>query len=350
MLPHAAPVDDAFVALLATRAGGIVADGVVRDFGDPLGELAATASGSVLAPLAQFGVLAFTGQDARDFLHNQLSCDVEGLTADAGAYGVYCSPKGRVLANFLLWREADALCMLLPRSIVAAIEKRLRMYVLRSKVTIEDRTSPLVVLGASGAAAADAVGGLVGTSPGTPLSVVRRGGVTAIALAATRFVVFAPAGDAPQVWGQLGRALRPVGAACWDWLEIASGFPWVTAATQDQFVPQMANLELLGGVSFRKGCYPGQEIVARMQHLGRPKRRLYLAHVPAEACPAAGEPLYGASLGDQAAGTVVNAAPAPGGGFDLLAVVQTASAGETIRLGSPTGPELRFRALPYLVP
>ncbi len=349
MLPHVDSVSDPFLAFLAARAG-TVADGVVRDFGDAPGEIAATASGSVVAHLAQFGILAFRGEDARDFLHRQLSCDVEGLADTAGAYGAYCTPKGRVLANFLLWREPDAFCMLLPRAIVHGIQKRLQMYVLRSKVTLADRTDDLVVLGASGPAAADAVAKLAGTPPGGPLGVARRDQVTVIALAPARFLVTTPRAYAPHVWGQLTGALRPVGAACWDWLEIANGWPWITAATQDQFVPQMANLELLGGVSFRKGCYPGQEIVARTQHLGQPKRRLYLAHARPEGIPAPGQPLYSSGFGDQAAGMVVNAAPAPGGGFDLLAVVQTASvAGDTIRLGSRSGAELLFRDLPYAV-
>jgi folate-binding protein YgfZ len=348
--PAAGSRNDTFLAFLATR-GGAVADGVVRDFGDARGELAATASGSVVAHLGQFGILAFRGEEARDFLHRLLSCDVEGLADDAGAYGAYCTPKGRVLANFLLWREPDGFAMLLPRAIVPGIQKRLQMYVLRSKVTLEARADALVVLGASGPAAAAAVASLVGPPPGQPLRVARGDRATVISLAAARFIVTTPSASAPQVWDRLAGALRPVGAACWDWLEIANGLPWITDATQDQFVPQMANLELVGGVSFRKGCYPGQEIVARTQHLGRPRRRLYLAHVRAAATPAASEPLYSAGLGDQAAGTVINAAPAPGGGFDVLAVVHTASvAGDKVRLGSPSGAELQFRALPYSVP
>jgi len=343
-------VNDTFLSFLATR-GATIAAGVVRDFGDAPGELAATASGSVLAHLGQFGVLGFTGEDARDFLQRQLSCEVEALADDVGAYGAYCTPKGRVLANFLLWREPDALCMLLPRSVLPGIRKRLQMYVLRSKVAIADRSDALVVIGAAGPEAERAVASLAGTPPRSPLRVARRDAVTAIALAAARFVVLAPSASGPEAWGRLSAALRPVGAACWDWLEIANGWPWITADTQDQFVPQMANLELLGGVSFRKGCYPGQEIVARMQHLGTPKRRLYRAHVRADRLPAPSEPLYDEGPGDQAAGMIVNAAPAPGGGFDILAVVQTASAaGARVRLGSPAGAELHFRDLPYPVP
>jgi folate-binding protein YgfZ len=344
------PVNDTFLAFLATR-GGTVADGGVRDFGDPGAEIAATRSGDVVACLAQFGILAFDGEDARDFLHGQLSCDVEGLAEDGAAYGTYCTPKGRVLANVLLWREPEGLRMLLPRSILPGIARQLQRYVLRSRVTIGERTDGLALLGASGPGAERATAALVGTSPEAPLRSVRREGVAAIALANERFLVVAPNVAAPRAWDHLAGSLRPVGTACWAWLEIASGFPWITDATQDQFIPQMANLELLGGVSFRKGCYPGQEIVARTQHLGTPKRRLYLAHVPADGAPAPGQALYGSDLGDQSAGTVVNAAPAPGGGFDVLAVVQTAAAsGDKVRLGSPSGVALEFRSLPYAVP
>jgi folate-binding protein YgfZ len=343
-------VTDTFLAFLATR-GGTVTDRTVRDFGDPAAEIAATGSGDVLACLAQFGILAFDGKDAGDFLHRQLSCDVEGLADDGAAYGAYCTPKGRVLANVLLWREPDGVRVLLPGSILSGIARQLQRYVLRSQVTIADRTGELVLAGVSGPGAERAVASLLGAAPGAPLRGVRRDGITAIALANERFLVVAPDAAAPQAWDHLAATLRPVGTACWEWLEIASGRPWITAATQDQFIPQMANLELLGGVSFRKGCYPGQEIVARTQHLGTPKRRLYLAHVPAACAPAAGQALYSGDRGDQSAGTVVNAAPAPGGGFDVLAVVQTATAGgDRVRLGSPSGIALQFRDLPYAVP
>jgi folate-binding protein YgfZ len=342
-------VNGTFLSFLATR-GAVVADGLARDFGDPSGEIAATASGSVLAHLGQFGILAFAGPDARDFLHRQLSCDVAGLADGASAYGAYCTPKGRMLANFLLWREPEAFHMLLPRSIVQGIEKRLQMYVLRSKVAIREATDDRVVMGVSGTQVAGAVATITGTPPRGPMDVTRRDAITAIGLRGARVLITAPTASGPQVWERLAGALRPVGAACWDWLEIANGLPWITSATQDEFIPQMANLELVDGVSFRKGCYPGQEIVARAQHLGTVKRRLYLAHVPADGVPAAGQPLYGTDPGDQAAGTIVNAAPAPGGGFDVLAVVQTASAaGVGVHLGSRSGAELEFRALPYPV-
>ena len=136
----------------------------------------------------------------------------------------------------------------------------------------------------------------------------------------------------------------------WDWLEIRAGIPVITAATQEAFVPQMVNLELLGGVSFQKGCYPGQEIVARSQYLGKLKRRMYLAHTDRDVAPGAGTQLYSRDLDGQPSGMVVSAAPAPGGGFDLLAVIQTTSADvHPIHLGTPDGPVLALEPLPYPV-
>ena len=339
-----------WLSFLASRRASI-ADGVVRDFGDAPRERAAAAAGSIVADLSHYGVLTAGGADARAFLHSQLSCDVEGLADDAAAYGAYCTAKGRVLANVLLWAEAGTFFMLLPRPLASGIRKRLQMFVLRSKVTLDDRSDALAVLGAAGPAARGTVAGLVAAVPAAPLKLARGSDVTAIAIDGGRFVLVAPVAEAPAIWDRLAGPLTPVGAPCWDWLEIANGLAWITAATQDQFVPQMANLELIGGVNFRKGCYPGQEIVARMQYLGQPKRRLFLAHVDAEASPAPGESLVADDAGGQSAGTVLNAAPAPDGGFDLLAVVQTASADKaTVRLGSPAGPALRFRPLPYAVP
>ncbi len=338
-----------WLAFLARR-GANVADGAVRDFGDPPRERAAAAAGSIVADISHYGLLTAAGADARAFLHGQLSCDVEGLPEGAAVYGAYCTAKGRVLANFLLWSAAGTFFMLLPRALAPGIRKRLQMFVLRSKVVLEERGDDPVVLGVAGPAAAAPLAALVNAVPTGPLQVAHGDGVTAIAIHGGRFVVVAPVARAPAIWDLFAAALTSVGAPCWEWLEITSGLPWITAATQDQFVPQMANLELVGGVNFRKGCYPGQEIVARMQYLGKPKRRLFLAHVDAETSPAPGEALVADGAGDQAAGTVVNAAPAPEGGFDLLAVVQTASADNaTVRLGSPAGPALRFRPLPYPV-
>jgi len=342
-------VNNSWLSFLTT-AGATLEAGIVRDFGDPRRELAATDGGDLAAPLAQFGLLAIAGDDARSFLHSQLSCDVQGLTEARATYGCYCSPRGRVLANFLLWQEPDGFRMLLPRSVVPGVRERLQRFVLRAAVTLAERNDDELVLGLAGPSAFEAATGMAGPVPHGLLHLARLDGITAIAVPGQRLLWVAPLRWGPALWEHLARALRPVGAGCWAWLDIVAGLPWIEAAAQDEFVPQMANLELMGAVNFQKGCYPGQEIVARTQHLGRPKRRLRLAHVAAERPPAAGDKLV-ADQGDQAVGMVVNAALAPSGGVDLLAVVQTASAtGATVHLASASGPALEFRPLPYAVP
>ncbi len=136
----------------------------------------------------------------------------------------------------------------------------------------------------------------------------------------------------------------------WAWLDIMAGIPSVHPGTNEEFVPQMANLEVVGGVNFKKGCYPGQEIVARMQYLGKLKQRMYRAHFAGEVAPRPGDAIYAPDFPGQSAGTVVEAQPSPDGGYDLLAVIQisSADAGE-LHFGSETGPRLTLQ-LPALFP
>jgi folate-binding protein YgfZ len=328
--------------------GAVLDDGVVRDFGDPAAERRAARAASVVADLSHLGLLEVEGADAQAFLHAQLSCDVAGLGESATA-GAYCSAKGRMLATFLLWRSQAGYRLALSRTLVEAVATRLRKFVLRSKVSIADRTAERVFIGAAGPAAAAALHAALGAVPAGPQAVSYAAGATIVRVAGARFLIAVAPDRAPALWAALSRDLRPVGTPCWEWLDINDGIPLVTARTQDEFVPQMANLELLGGVSFQKGCYPGQEVVARTQYRGKSKRRMFLAHVAAGA-PAPGDPLYSEDLGDQASGMIVNAAPAPDGGHDVLAVVPAPSAAaSTVRLGSLTGASLRFRPLPYAV-
>lgn len=234
----------------------------------------------------------------------------------------YCSPKGRMLASFPLARTAEYL-LVLPADIAPALVRRLRMFVLRAKVAVTPLEDTHVCIGSAGTAGAGGPG---------PSAVRLEAGATVLELPGGRTLTVCQAATAPACWEQVTRAAIPAGSAVWDWLAIRAGVPVVTAATQDEFVPQMLNFELIGGVSFQKGCYPGQEIVARMQYLGR-LERLYRAHVAAAEAVAPGASLYGAQFGDQACGTIVNAAPAPGGGHDVLAVIQIASVqSDSIRL------------------
>ena len=283
-----------------------------------------------VALLDHLGVLQVSGEDAVAFLQGQLSVDVQGLRPRESTFGAYCTPKGRMLASFLLWRDETGFLAALSRDLAAATQKQLSKFVLRSKVKVLDASDSIVLAGATGPQSERALS----ASPGAPLR-----------LSDGRLLHALSAAAAPGIL----RGIELADAAHWRWLDIRAGLPWITAATRDQLIPQMANLDLVGGVSFDKGCYTGQEIVARTQHLGAVKRRMFLANVAAPALP--GDALYGDDLGAQASGTVINAEPSPEGGYDLLAAVHISSRERsTVHLQSPGGPALRFLPLPYAIP
>jgi len=335
-----------WLAFLASRGGRPVPP-IIADFGHPDAELRAAQSGSVVAPLTHLATLGFAGADAAAFLQGQLSCDVQGLAVDRAALGSYCTPQGRMLATFSLWRDGDELRMALAADIAQAVRTRLQKFVLRAKVTIAE--AEVALLGVAGPAGPGVLRDVLGAALAEPFALWRNQDATVIGLPGARFVVACRTDAAPALWTRLATTLTPAGSLAWQWLDIASGLPLVTAPTQDQFVPQMANLELIGGVDFRKGCYTGQEVIARAQYRGKVKRRMYRAHVAgAEAC--AGDAIVGGGEGEAAGGMVVNAAPSPEGGSEVLAVLHgSAVSGGELRLRSPDGAMLELRPLPYAI-
>ncbi|HEX4763369.1 MAG TPA: folate-binding protein [Usitatibacter sp.] len=297
---------------------------------DARAQTRAARDGTIVADLSHNALIEVTGDDATEFLHAQFTNDVQALAAGGAQWNGWCSAKGRLLATFLLVKRAQGYLMLLPAEIAAPIAKRLGMFVLRSKVKIADASARFARFGVAGKDAA----AVAATSP------------DAIALGDGRFVVIVPVAEADATRERLAACAMPVGRDAWEWTSIQAGIPTIVAATQEAFVPQMANFDLVGGVSFRKGCYPGQEIVARTQYRGILKRRMALAHVAGDA-PAAGQKVYSRAFGDQAAGEVVSAAPAPEGGADLLVVAQIESLRDgDLHLDSPEGAPVAIRRQP----
>jgi folate-binding protein YgfZ len=332
-------------------AHGAVFDGeTVVSFGDAAAELAAAQGRAVVCDLAAVGALRVAGPDAAEFLQGQLTDDVMALAPGTLQYAAWCSPKGRMLANFVVaCIDRDTFVLLLSATLAEAIRKRLGMFVLRSRVAIDDASVTTVRLGIAGPGAAAVVQEVFG-----PLPALRHFEVTSTASVAAlpggRFVVLVQPQAAPPLWQRLTSRAHPAGFPAWQWLTIRAGVPVITPATADQFVPQTANLDALDGVSFQKGCYTGQEIVARTQYLGRLKERLTLAHVDGLP-PAPGARLYSPAFDAQACGSVVNAALAPGGGSDLLAVLQlVARDNGDVRVDAPDGRRLALLPLPYALP
>jgi folate-binding protein YgfZ len=270
------------------------------------------------SPLTEYGLIVAQGEDARDFLHAQLTSDIAGLDADHARLAGWCSAKGRLLASFVVVPLGDGFALQLASDLVAPVLKRLSMFVLRAKVKLHDASGEWAQLGVWGSTARMRLAPFVAGLGDVPFSSAHGEGVHVVAIEADRFLVLAAAAQAQTVEHVLG---RPAAPHKWRLLEIRAGRPHIVLATQDQFVPQMVNLEALGGVDFKKGCYPGQEVVARTQYRGQLKRRMVRARLAAgTASVAPGQELHWDAQPGQAGGTVVNAAPSPDGD-ELLAVV-----------------------------
>lgn len=309
-------------------------------------EIRLAATGTIFTPLLHLASLEISGADARTFLHNQFTNDVKSLASGQAQLAAWCTAKGRMVANFILYPVAadasgNTFRLLLSPELLPNI-KRLQMYVLRSQVKLtslsvaQDTACAQGHLGLSGANAADALTTLGLPVPETPLSVATQDETNTIRLLDGRFILSAPLESLHGFGQQLSSQIQPASQTTWEWLDIQAGLPWITAATTEAFVPQMMDFEKMGGVSFTKGCYPGQEIVARSQYLGQVKRHLY--RITSTQPLVAGEDLHSPASPDQSAGKVVTAAAAidPSGTYAALAVVLESAAAD-LRQGSVDG-------------
>ncbi len=284
--------------------------------------------------LADWGVIRAQGADAASFLHGQLTQDFALLDREHARLAGFCTAKGRLLATMVGWKQGDdEILLALPAETLAATLKRLSMFVLRAKCKLSDASGEFAVYGLLGTAAAEA------------WTLARDGDAVRIALPA-----------APGI----GRALRvqpagapaPEGAALstddWAWAEAEAGVAWVRGATVEAFVPQMINFEVLGGVSFKKGCYPGQEIVARSQYRGTLKRRLQVFETDAAAT--IGQEIFHSADAEQPAGIVAGSGARNGRTAIAAEIKLAALESGSLHLGSTGGATLQPRALPYEIP
>ena len=318
----------------------------------PLEQLHLATRQPVLTALSGLGVVDARGPDAEAFLNAQLTVDVTTVDARRWQLGAYCSPKGRVVALFEMWRADDAFCLLLPAEQVEPLRSRLARFVLRSKVKLDDVTGQWAAFGLTGPGIEEALRSAGLQCPDEPWTSQPQddGGrlvrVPASPRTGARLMLIVPALTSA-AWHKNLPAVAQVDAGVWWWSKIDAGLPDVFAVTQERFVPQMLNLDVLGGVHFRKGCYPGQEIVARSQYLGKLRRRMMRGHAEG-GCAGADvfDENQGADRGP--AGTVVMAAGSPEGGVDLLFECPTELAGTTqLRVGRGQSPPMSLGELPY---
>ncbi|MEI6737646.1 MAG: folate-binding protein, partial [Pseudomonadota bacterium] len=302
--------------------------------------------------LSHYGVMEVTGEEAAKFLQGQFTNDVQSLADGQAQWNGWCSPKGRLLATFLLWRDKDDYFLLLPRSLQPAIQKRLAMFVLRSKVKMSDVSTTWQRFGIVGTNGSAAISAHFDSLPDYNLSSIAHKSCRVIRLSASRYIVIAEADVAVSLWLAAALELPEAPASHWDLLNIREGIIEVAPETQDAFVPQMANFELIGGVNFRKGCYTGQEIVARTQYRGILKRRMVRVSFAADQAPPSGTAIYSPKFPDQACGAIALAASTPDndGRVEALVIAQIESiASRSLFLDDAYSKPLDVLDLPYVV-
>ncbi|MDI1275379.1 folate-binding protein [Polaromonas sp.] len=306
----------------------------------PLPKLPPQPSG--VAELTHLGVIRVAGEEAAKFLQGQLTQDVALLGLSEARLAAFCNAKGRMQASFIVFKRSEGEILLVcSRDILAATLKRLAMFVLRARAKLSDATAEYSLFGMAGDAIQTIAGGAL------PVW-------TKLDVDAANLVFLYPGAAQPRaLWCAPAGTPVPAGAvlplAHWHWLDVQSGIAMITQPIFEAFVPQMLNYESVGGVSFKKGCYPGQEIVARSQFRGTLKRRAYVAHT--DGTPQLGQEVFHAADAGQPCGLVAACAPHPAAGFDLIVSMQTGAAadadGGRLTLGSATGPALALLPLPY---
>ena len=297
--------------------------------------------------LSYLGIIRITGDDRETFLQGQLTNDTRNITESKSQLSSYCTPKGRMLANFRVYQQEEAWFVLIPRSRLDAVLKRLSMFILRSKVSLEDVSDDYIVAGLVG----DCMAGMLGSElPNDSDDVTHHDNLTYIRVEndKPRYIAVGEYNAMHALWNKLDKAVQ-AGTSLWRLHDIRAAIPTVYEETVEAFIPQMTNLQLLNGVSFTKGCYTGQEIVARMQYLGKLKRRMYPVSFESAQVPRPGDDIYSsASQSGQGAGKLVDVVQVGDNQYEALAVLEISyiEDGE-FQLYDSNGPVIQIRNPPY---
>ena len=334
-------------------AGAVIENNSVVHYGNPEQERRIALTGLLLCDLSHQGLIAAHGADAATFIQGQLTNDIHDVSDQHSQLSACCTPKGRMLASFRIFQRDETFYLSLPQSLLEATLKRLRMFLLMAKARLEDASQSLVGIGASGPQIEQHLKDMKLDVPALADAVTQSQGYTIIRLAGPqpRFAIYGELDAMMTLWNHLHVHAAPVGASVWELLDIHAGIPTIYPQTSEAFVPQMTNMHVINGVNFRKGCYTGQEIVARMQYLGKLKRRMYRIHIDGEQVVTPGDALHApGSTSGQGTGTIVSAQRDPNGGYMALAVIDIsdAEAGNLHWLDA-SGPAITLLDLPYVV-
>ncbi|WPL17602.1 tRNA-modifying protein YgfZ [Thiorhodovibrio winogradskyi] len=311
-------------------------------------------SDCALCALGELGVIEVKGADAADFLQGQLSNDLRELSDTHAQRSCHCNAKGRVLADSLVLRAGESYHLILPREQIATLLPRLKMFVLRAQVAVRDLSDEIICLGLIGECTGAVLADHFGSLPEGDNDLAIQGDACLIRAAGPlpRWLYVGPPATAERLWQQAREAgAQLTGGDLWALHHIRAGIPSIGANTRELFVPQMTNMHLIDGLSFHKGCYTGQEVVARMQYLGKLKRRMYFSEVALDQLPVPGTQLDSAgSQSAQGAGSVVDARRNAAGRCELLAVAEIAAVERDDLTLADTGSALSLRPPPYGLP
>ena len=332
-------------------AGAEFLDNKVESFGNQSQERQIVHSGNTFCDLSHYGLIAAYGEDTVNFLQGQFTNDIAQVDETHSQLSSYCTPKGRMLTNFRIFKQGETLYLSLPQPLLEPVLNRLRMFVMRSKVTLEDASDALMRFGFNGPDADKQLKAITDSIPENvndsvqcdDCSIVRTHGID------PRFEIYGQLDAITKLWQSLDVNATAVGSHIWQLLNIQAGIPVIVPETVEAFVPQMTNMGLIDGINFKKGCYTGQEIVARMHYLGKLKKQMYRISVETNEAPKAGDKIFAEnSTAGTGTGVVVSAEMNADGKFEALAVIQIADANnQTLKLHDASGPVVEILELPY---
>lgn len=338
--------------LLSNNA--VIENNTVINFGLSLEEEQTAYTNIVLADLSHYSIIEASGDDVIDFLQGQLTHDIKLVSDSTGQLSAYCNPKGRIISNFRIFKREDHYLLRMRSDLIEATLKRLRMFVMRSKVTLSDSSDTLSRMGIGGENATNKLTSLFKNLPGNADDSCTEDGVTVIKLPGSvpRYEAYGALEKIKSLWQGLQKDAVLIGENSWNILTIRSGIPEIVSQTVEAFVPQMVNLQAINSLSFTKGCYPGQEVVARMHYLGKLKRRLFIGTVEDELLPEPGQAIMTKNAEPKKAGQVVTASWTKDKKIEFLAVLQIEIAeNNALQIesenGSKHGGTIQFIDLPY---
>ena len=301
--------------------------------------------------LSNYGTLTLSGPDACKFLQGQLTCNMDELSPQQGLSGAYCSPKGSVISNFDLLQVNDQVMLHMAADVVEAVNTALTKYIVFSKAKLHNQNDEWVRLGLWGQKAQEALAQFCeAPSQARQVSKFDQGFVFCSNVAQQRYVIYCQPEAAIDLWLQLTDHARPASTAQWEISQIKDGLIYVGEEVSQHYVPQMLNLQEMGTINFQKGCYTGQEVVARMQYLGKLKRHLYLGRITSDTPIQVGMQIDASGRGN--VGRIASLAKAEDNLYWFTAVINIKEAEDpedTLSIGGVDESQVEIDPLPYVI-